>query len=303
MLMPKFHGNIVALITPIKNDRVDFDTLHKLVCYHIDCGTDAIVIAGTTGESATLSNAEKIEMVKQAVNFANKEITIIAGTGSNCTREAIQLTKLLQDSGVDGCLSVTPYYNKPTQQGLYLHYKAIAESTDLPQILYNVPSRTGSDLCPETVGRLAEIENIIGIKDATGDLTRLDQIKKFAGEDFIFLSGDDETALEAMKQGADGVISVASNIVPRKITKMCKAATSDQFEIADEIQNRLLPVFKALFLEPNPIVVKWAAFEMGLIDHLELRLPLTKILPKTKEKALEALVQAELITSENLETK
>lgn len=201
--IPLFHGSITALITPMNNHgEVDFNALKKLVEYHIVSGTHAIVSVGTTGESATLSIAENVKTILKTLEFADGRIPIIAGTGANATSEAITMTKLLNDSGVAGCLSVVPYYNKPTQEGMYQHFKAIAECTDIPQILYNVPSRTGSDLLPETVGRLAQIANIVGIKEATGDVSRVAKIKQMAGEDFIFLSGDDATGLESMKLGS-----------------------------------------------------------------------------------------------------
>ena len=208
-----FSGSIVALITPMNSHGcIDFDTLEKLVEYHIDAGTDAIVSVGTTGESATLSIEENVKVIEKTVELAKGRIPVIAGTGANATSEAIMMTKLLRDSGVAGCLSVVPYYNKPTQEGMYQHFKAIAECTDLPQILYNVPGRTGSDMKPETVARLAKIKNIIGIKEATGDVSRITEIKKLAGDDFIVLSGDDATGLEAMKLGAEGVISVTNKL-------------------------------------------------------------------------------------------
>ncbi|VEI45045.1 dihydrodipicolinate synthase [Actinobacillus equuli] len=219
MATPLFHGSIVALVTPMTHGEVNYEELKKLVEYHVQAGTHAIVSVGTTGESTTLSIDENVKVIKKTVEFADGRIPVIAGTGSNATSEAIILTKLLTNSGVAGCLSVVPYYNKPTQEGMYLHYKAIAESTDLPQILYNVPSRTGSDLKPETIGRLAEIPNIVGVKEATGDLTRLPLIKQLAGEDFIFLSGDDATGLESMKLGGQGVISVTNNVAAADMAK------------------------------------------------------------------------------------
>lgn len=235
MAKPLFSGSIVALITPMSHGEINFDDLKKLVEYHIQAGTDAIVSVGTTGESSTLSIDENVKVIKKTVEFAAGRIPVIAGTGSNATSEAIVMTKLLADSGVVGCLSVVPYYNKPTQEGMYQHYKAIAECTDLPQILYNVPGRTGSDLKPETIGRLAEIPNIVAVKEATGDLSRLPLIKKYAGEDFIFLSGDDATGLESMKLGGQGVISVTNNIAAADMAKMCRLALAGQFDEADEI--------------------------------------------------------------------
>ena len=273
---PLFFGSIVALITPMDNHgEIDFDELKKLVDFHVAAGTNAIVSVGTTGESATLSIDENVKTILKTLEFAAGRIPVIAGTGANATSEAITMTKLLNNSGVAGCLSVVPYYNKPTQEGMYQHFKAIAESTDLPQLLYNVPGRTGSDLKPETVGRLAKIPNIVGIKEATGDVSRVKQIKQAAGEDFIFLSGDDATGLESMKLGGQGVISVTNNIAPADMAKMCKLALEGKFDEAEAINQRLMALHRDLFIESNPISVKWAAYKLGSIKQPALRLPLT----------------------------
>ena len=295
MAKPLFSGSIVALITPMSHGEINFDDLKKLVEYHIQAGTDAIVSVGTTGECSTLSIDENVKVIKKTVEFAAGRIPVIAGTGSNATSEAIVMTKLLADSGVVGCLSVVPYYNKPTQEGMYQHYKAIAECTDLPQILYNVPGRTGSDLKPETIGRLAEIPNIVAVKEATGDLSRLPLIKKYAGEDFIFLSGDDATGLESMKLGGQGVISVTNNIAAADMAKMCRLALAGQFAEADEINNRLMDLHNNLFIEGNPIPVKWAAYKLGLISEPCLRLPLTTLSEGAQPIVLAALQKAGLI--------
>lgn len=295
MSMPLFHGSIVALVTPMTHGEVNYTELKNLVDYHVKSGTHAIVSVGTTGESTTLSIDENVKVIKKTVEFANGRIPVIAGTGSNATSEAITLTKLLTNSGVAGCLSVVPYYNKPTQEGMYLHYKAIAESTDLPQILYNVPGRTGSDLKPETIGRLSKIENIVGVKEATGDLSRLPLIKQLAGEDFIFLSGDDATGLEAMKLGAQGVISVTNNVAAADMAKMCELALAGKFEEADAINQRLMALHHDLFIEANPIPVKWAAYKLGLISEPNLRLPLTTLSESAQPVVLKALQQAGLI--------
>ena len=293
---PLFQGSIVALVTPMdSHGEVDFETLKKLVEFHIKSGTDAIVSVGTTGESATLSIDENAKVIKKTVEFADGRIPVIAGTGSNATSEAITLTKLLTNSGVAGCLSVVPYYNKPTQEGMYLHYKAIAESTDLPQILYNVPGRTGSDLKPETIARLSKIENIVGVKEATGDLSRLPLIKQLAGEDFIFLSGDDATGLESMKLGGQGVISVTNNVAAADMAKMCELALAGKFEEAEAINQRLMALHHDLFIEANPIPVKWAAYKLGLISEPNLRLPLTTLSESAQPVVLKALQQAGLI--------
>ncbi len=295
MSMPLFHGSIVALVTPMTHGEVNYTELKNLVDYHVKSGTHAIVSVGTTGESTTLSIDENVKVIKKTVEFADGRIPVVAGTGSNATSEAITLTKLLTNSGVAGCLSVVPYYNKPTQEGMYLHYKAIAESTDLPQILYNVPGRTGSDLKPETIARLSKIENIVGVKEATGDLSRLPLIKQLAGDDFIFLSGDDATGLEAMKLGAQGVISVTNNVAAADMAKMCELALAGKFEEAEAINQRLMALHHDLFIEANPIPVKWAAYKLGLISEPNLRLPLTTLSESAQPVVLKALQQAGLI--------
>lgn len=295
MATPLFHGSIVALVTPMTHGEVDYQDLKNLVEYHIKAGSHGIVSVGTTGESTTLSIDENVKVIKKTVEFADGRIPVIAGTGSNATSEAITMTKLLANSGVAGCLSVVPYYNKPTQEGMYLHYKAIAESTDIPQILYNVPGRTGSDLKPETIGRLAKIENIVAVKEATGDLSRLPLIKQLAGEDFIFLSGDDATGFESMKLGGQGVISVTNNVAAADMAKMCELALAGKFDEAEEINNRLMALHKDLFVESNPIPVKWAAYKLGLISEPNLRLPLTTLSESAQPVVLKALQQAGLI--------
>ncbi|EGY34718.1 dihydrodipicolinate synthase [Aggregatibacter actinomycetemcomitans serotype e str. SC1083] len=293
---PLFQGSIVALVTPMdSHGEVDFETLKKLVEFHIKSGTDAIVSVGTTGESATLSIDENVKAILKTVEFAGGRIPVIAGTGANATSEAITMTKLLNNSGISGCLSVVPYYNKPTQEGMYQHFKAIAECTDIPQILYNVPGRTSSDLLPETIGRLAKISNIVGIKEATGDVSRVQKIKQLAGEDFIILSGDDATGLEAMKLGAEGVISVTNNVAAADMAKMCHLARAGKFDEAEQINQRLMPLHKNLFVESNPIPVKWACYKLGLIQEPVLRLPLTTLSEQVQPKVLDALKAAGLL--------
>ncbi|QIW16315.1 4-hydroxy-tetrahydrodipicolinate synthase [Pasteurellaceae bacterium RH1A] len=291
----RLQGSIVALVTPMTHGEVNFDDLKNLVEFHIKSGTHAIVSVGTTGENTTLSIDENVKVIKKTVEFAAGRIPVIAGTGSNATSEAIIMTKLLANSGVAACLSVVPYYNKPTQEGMYQHYKAIAESTDLPQILYNVPSRTGSDLKPETIGRLSKIPNIIGVKEATGDLSRYATIRELAGQDFLFFSGDDATGLESMKLGGNGVISVTNNLAAADMAKMCELAFAGKFDEAEAINQRLMGLHHNLFLEGNPIPVKWAAYKMGLISSPELRLPLTTFSEENQPKVLEALKQAGLL--------
>lgn len=293
---PLFFGSITAMVTPMdQHGEVDYNELKRLVKYHIEAGTDSIVAVGTTGESATLSIDENVKVILKTVEFAAGRIPVIAGTGANATSEAITMTKLLQSSGVVGCLSVVPYYNKPTQEGMYQHFKAIAECTDLPQILYNVPGRTGSDMQPETVARLAKISNIVGIKEATGDLSRITKIRELAGEDFIILSGDDATGLEAMRLGAQGIISVTNNLAAKDMAEMCSLAREGKFDEADVINQRLMGLHTNLFIESNPIPVKWAAFRMGLIKEPVLRLPLTILNEAVQPKVEAALKQAGLL--------
>jgi len=288
--VPLLQGSIVALVTPMNNHgEVDFENLKQLVEYHVQAGTDAIVSVGTTGESATLSIEENVKVILKTVEFAAGRIPVIAGTGANATSEAVTMTKLLNNSGIVGCLSVVPYYNKPTQEGMYQHFKAIAECTDIPQILYNVPGRTGSDLLPETVGRLSAIPNIIGIKEATGDISRVQKIKQLAGKDFFVFSGDDASCLEAMKLGAEGVISVTSNVAPKAMAEMCRLARQGQFSEAETINQRLMPLHKNLFIESNPIPVKWACYKLGLIADPTLRLPLTLLSESAQPVVLDAL--------------
>ena len=287
---PLLQGSIVALVTPMNNHgEVDFENLKQLVEYHVQAGTDAIVSVGTTGESATLSIEENVKVILKTVEFAASRIPVIAGTGANATNEAVTMTKLLNNSGIVGCLSVVPYYNKPTQEGMYQHFKAIAECTDIPQILYNVPGRTGSDLLPETVGRLSAIPNIIGIKEATGDISRVQKIKQLAGKDFFVFSGDDASCLEAMKLGAEGVISVTSNVAPKAMAEMCRLARQGHFSEAETINQRLMPLHKNLFIESNPIPVKWACYKLGLIADPTLRLPLTLLSESAQPVVLDAL--------------
>ena len=293
---PLFSGSIVALVTPMDSaGEVNYGQLKKLVNYHIDAGTDAIVSVGTSGESATLSIEENIKTILKTLEFADVRIPVIAGTGANATSEAVTMTKLLNGSGIAGCLTVVPYYNKPTQEGMYQHFKTIAECTDLPQILYNVPGRTGSDLLPETVGRLSKIENIVGIKEATGDVSRVKKIKQLAGEDFIVLSGDDATFLDSMKEGAEGVISVTTNVAAADMAKVCQLALAGKFDEAEKINQRLMALHHDLFVESNPIPVKWACYKLGLIDEPTLRLPLTVLSEAAQPKVIKALQTAGLL--------
>ena len=268
-------GSIVALVTPMyENGAIDKESLEKLVKYHINQGTDALVAVGTTGESATLSEDEHCEVIKTIVEYVSGKIPVIAGTGSNSTTEAINLTRKAQQAGADACLIVTPYYNKPTQEGLYLHYKTIAEAVDIPQILYNVPGRTACDMLPETIGRLSKLTNIIGVKEATGDLTRVKKIRDLAGEDFAIYTGDDATSVEFCLLGGNGSITVTGNVAPRLVHEMIMAAITGDKETALAIDEKLADLHKNLFIQSNPIPVKWAVAEMGLMRQ-GIRLPLT----------------------------
>lgn len=285
-----FRGSMVAMITPMNQvGGVDNAALQRLVEFHIDQGTDAIVAVGTTGESATLDEAEHCEVIRRVVELTGGNIPVIAGTGSNSTTEAISLTKCAKQVGAAACLLVTPYYNKPTQEGLYQHHKAVAEAVDIPQILYNVPGRTACDMLPETVARLSRVENIIGVKEATGDLSRLSQIRELCVDGFEVYSGDDATGCELMLQGGDGVISVTSNVAPKLMHEMCEAALSGNRQLAIELDNRLAGLHHALFVESNPIPVKWALAEMDLCEQ-GIRLPMTW-LSETAQPAVKSAMQ------------
>jgi 4-hydroxy-tetrahydrodipicolinate synthase len=281
---------MVALVTPMLPDgELDEQALADLVEFHVENGTDAIVAVGTTGESATLDEEEHCYVVKRVVELAAGRIPVIAGTGSNSTREAIDLTRCSREAGADACLLVTPYYNKPSQEGLYQHFKAVAEAVDIPQILYNVPGRTAVDMLPETVQRLCGIENIIGIKEATGDISRVTEIIKRCGPDFEIYSGDDATAMEAILAGARGDISVTANVAPRQMHEMCLAALNQDRDTAEKLNNQLMPLHTKLFVEANPIPVKWAMAEMGKIG-LGIRLPMT-VLAETNQKIVRDAMQ------------
>ena len=284
-----FHGSMVALVTPMREDgAVDNDSLEALIEFHVAEGTDAIVAVGTTGESATIDEKEHCALLRRIVEQVNGRLPVIAGTGANSTQEAIDLTRCGMQAGADACLLVTPYYNKPTQEGLYQHYKAVAEAVPVPQILYNVPGRTVCDLLPETVQRLAPISNIVGIKEATGDLQRGKQILETCGDQLDLYSGDDATAMELILQGAKGDISVTANVAPRAMHEMCAAALAGDRVRARQIDLRLRVLHEDLFIESSPIPVKWALHEMGLIPP-GLRLPLTPLSPRYHQRVRDAL--------------
>lgn len=271
-----FHGSIVALVTPFKDDQIDVERLRELVEFHIHAGTHGIVAAGTTGESGTLSHDEKCLVIKTVVEQVNERVPVIAGTAANATKDCIALTEDAMRCGVDAALIMTPAYIKPTQEGLYQHYSQVAARDALPIILYNVPSRTACDLLPETVARLAKISNVIGIKEATGSLERLQQIRQLSDDAIDIYSGDDPTAAEWLLAGAKGVISVTANVAPKLMAKLCEAGIDKDEAHTLALHEQLLPLHKALFLESNPIPAKWALHQMGRISE-EIRLPLTPL--------------------------
>ena len=289
-----FHGSMVAVVTPMTADgALDFEALARLVEFHIENGTDAIISVGTTGESATVDFEEHIEVVRRVVELVRSRIPVIAGTGANSTTEALHLTQRAMEVGADACLLVTPYYNKPTQEGLYRHYRLIADNVPIPQILYNVPGRTACDLKPETVERLADIPNIVGIKEAS-TLERIQDLVSRLGDRMDVYSGDDGIAAEAMLSGAKGVISVTANVAPRLMHEMAAAALAGDRAKAEMINDRLAGLHKALFLESNPIPVKWAVHQLGLIPP-GIRLPLTPLSESCQPAVRAAMQQAGVI--------
>jgi len=271
-----FKGSLVALVTPFdERDRVDHASLKRLIDFHVDEGSSGLVIAGTTGESATLEKSEHVELVGRAVELASGRLPVIAGTGSNSTSQTINLSLAVGDTGIDAYLLVVPYYNKPVQEGMYRHFSAVADAVDKPVMLYNVPGRTGSDLQPDTVARLARHDNIFGIKEATGDIDRLKQIQAVVDDDFMLYSGDDFTVLQFLEQGGHGVVTVSGNVVPAAMAQLCELAFSGQHAAAKTLDDTLQPLNQSLFVESNPIPVKWALSKMGLIPPY-IRLPLTE---------------------------
>ena len=292
-----FKGSNVALVTPFKNSKLDEETYVKLINFHLENGTNGLVPAGTTGESPTLSHKEHERVIELCINESKGKIPVIAGTGSNSTVEAISLTKHAETAGANGALVVTPYYNKPTQEGLYQHYKAINDNCGIPIIIYNIPGRSVIDMNVDTMARLYELKNIVGVKDATGDLNRAVQQKKKLGDDFILLTGEDGNAFEFNKKGGVGCISVTANVAPKMCSDMQKFSKSDsdnEFKEAERIDNLLQPLHKALFIESNPSPVKYAAKLLGLCDD-EVRLPLVKIMDSTKIEVRKSLILAKLI--------
>lgn len=288
-------GSIVALVSPMHPDgMIDWRRLDELIEWHIAMGTSAIVPVGTTGESSTVSVTEHCDIIKRVVDVVAHRILVIAGAGANATREAIELTQVARDAGADACLLVTPYYNKPTQEGLYQHYKAIAAAVDLPQVLYNVPSRTACDMGAETVARLADIPQVVAIKEATGDISRARRILELCGDKLVIYSGDDATAAELMLNGAKGTISVTANVAPAQMAAMCKAAVAGDAAETRLLNDKLMVLHKGLFVESNPIPVKWALNAMGKIDR-GIRLPLTELSAQYQDSVRGALHQAGII--------
>lgn len=274
-----FRGSYVALVTPMdEQGAVDYAALERLVQFHIQQGTHGLVAVGTTGESATLPFDEHIEVVRRVVEYSDKAVPVIAGSGANSTSEAIFLSEQMATTGIDGFLSVVPYYNKPQQRGMVAHFNAIADATDLPVLLYNVPGRTVADMQVDTVAELAEHKNIVGLKDATGDLQRLHDTKARVPDDFVLLSGDDATSCEFLCAGGDGVISVTANIAPGIIAAMCEACAKGEFEQARQLNRKVADLHEALFIEPNPVMPKWALYKMAMIKTANLRLPM--VLPE-----------------------
>lgn len=287
-----FKGSMVALITPMLEDgAIDYDSLSALVEYHVKQGSDAIVAVGTTGESATLDVDEHLAVIQHVIKVADGRIPIIAGTGANSTSEAIELTASAREAGADAALLVTPYYNKPTQEGLYQHYKRIAERVDIPQILYNVPGRTACDMLPDTVARLSHVDNIIGIKDATGDLSRVATHLASCVEGFELYSGDDATTVDFIVLGGQGCISVTANIAPAPMHEMLMAALEGDIVRARKINAGLIPLHRDLFIEANPIPVKWALHEMGMVSPT-IRLPLTPLSESCRERLRQSMREA-----------
>ena len=293
-----FKGSNVALITPFKNNKVDEEKYIKLINFHLENGTNGLVPCGTTGESPTLSHDEHEKLIEICIKESNGKLPVIAGTGSNSTEEAVSLTKHAEKAGADGALLVTPYYNKPTQEGLYQHFKSINDNCSIPIIIYNIPPRSVVDMSVDTMSRLFELKNIIGVKDATGDLNRVDQQKKKMGPDFIQLSGEDGTALEFNLRGGVGCISVTANVAPKLCSEFQQASTSKNnsnlLAKAKEINEKLMPLHKSLFIESSPSPVKYAASQLNLCTD-DVRLPLVKITDETKKAVKSAMKHANLI--------
>ncbi len=287
-----FKGSLVALVTPMLSDgSVDYDQLEALIDFHIEQGTNGLVIAGTSGESATLSHQEHQQLLKQSYEIINHRLPMVAGTGANSTSEAIELTECAHKVGAEACLLVTPYYNKPTQKGLVLHHQAIADAVDIPQILYNVPGRTACDMQAQTVGELARVRNIVGIKEATGDMQRLTDIKRLVNDDFALLTGDDSTTCDFILNGGHGAISVTANVVPAKMATMCRLAFEGKEAEARAADAEIADLHRLLFIESNPIPVKWAIAQMGF-GEVNMRLPMTVLDEQYHKELRQALISS-----------
>ena len=292
-----FKGSNVALVTPFKNNKFDEENYIKLINFHLESGTNGLVPAGTTGESPTLSHDEHEKVIEICIKEAKGKVSVIAGTGSNSTEEAISLTKHAEKAGADAALVVTPYYNKPTQEGLYQHYKALNDNCGIPILIYNIPGRSVVDMSVDTMSRLFELKNIVGVKDATGDLNRVDQQKEKMGNEFIQLTGEDGNALEFNKRGGVGCISVTANVAPKlcsDMQKFSKSNSNNEIQEAERIDQKLQPLHKSLFIESNPSPVKYAAKLLNLCDD-EVRLPLVRVTKNTQEEVKKALISAKLI--------
>jgi 4-hydroxy-tetrahydrodipicolinate synthase len=289
-----FEGSIVAIVTPFKAGKLDEKALNSLIEWHISEGTDAIVPCGTTGEASTLDYDEHYRVIETTIETANKRVPVIAGTGANSTDETIMMTKKAREMGADGALLVTPYYNKPTQEGLYRHYRECAEAVDIPIVLYNVPSRTGVNMLPQTVARLSELKNIVAIKEATGDMKQVSEVINLCGDRITVISGDDFTTLTLLALGGKGVISVAANIVPRDVARMCKAWKEGNLEEARKIHYKLEPLNRAMFIETNPVPAKTALHMMGKIEE-EFRLPLCPMSEPNRDKLKNILINQMVI--------
>jgi 4-hydroxy-tetrahydrodipicolinate synthase len=293
------HGSLVALVTPFDgNNRVDYASLKRLIDFHVEQGTSGLVIAGTTGESPTLKRSEHIELIGRSMEITAGRIPVIAGTGSNATFQSIELSRAVFGQRLAAYMAVVPYYNKPTQEGIYQHYMAIADAIDKPLLMYNVPGRTVADMLPETVGRLAQHGNIFGLKEATGDIERLKQIQAVVGDDFVLYSGDDFTLRPFIEQGGHGVVTVSGNVAPRQVANLCQLAREGKADQAKALDDSLQPLNKALFIESNPIPVKWAVSEMGLMEP-HIRLPLTPYSGRYHEDMRSAMHTAGVDLEEN----
>lgn len=294
-----FYGSLVALVTPFDgNNRVDYASLKRLIDFHVDRGSSGLVVAGTTGESPTLKRSEHIELIGRSVEIAAGRIPVIAGTGSNSTFQSIELSNAVSDPRLAAYMAVVPYYNKPTQEGIFRHYSAIADAVDKPLLMYNVPGRTVADMLPETVGKLAKHDNIFGLKEATGDVERLQQIQAVVSDEFMLYSGDDFTLRPFIEQGGHGVVTVSGNVAPRQVATLCKLAAAGKADEAKTLDDSLQPLNKALFIESNPIPVKWAVGEMGLMES-HIRLPLTPYLNRYHEDMRSAMRTAGVDLEEN----